>query len=133
MSQLTYSLLVMSAPFGSAAPYSAEAFCRAVIERGHSVYRVFFYHDGAYNALATSVPPQDAASLPQGWRDLRDRHGVNLTVCIGSALKRGVVNAEESKRYDLEAVTLDSHFEIAGLGDWIEAAQVSDRIITFTR
>ncbi|WP_416394799.1 sulfurtransferase complex subunit TusD [Allohahella sp. A8] len=133
MSSLTYSLLVMSAPLGHQAPYTAEQFCRAAIARGHRIFRVFFYHDGVYNALSTAVPPQDAAQLPAGWRELRDQHDVALTVCIASALKKGVVDAGEAKRYELDAVTLDSHFEIAGLGDWIEATQVSDRILTFAR
>ena len=51
--------------------------------------------------------------------------------CIASALRRGLVDAQEQKRYELGASNLLAPFSIAGLGEWVEGNIQSSRTIYF--
>ena len=92
---------------------------------------MFFYHDGVYNADVLRVPPQDEHDLLADWAELKNEHGVELNVCIAAALRRGVLNSEEAHRYERAAANLHPAFEIAGLGQLIDALVTADRSITF--
>ena len=47
------------------------------------------------------------------------------------ALRRGVLNAEEARRYGREAVSVGAPWELSGLGQLHEAAQLADRLVCF--
>jgi tRNA 2-thiouridine synthesizing protein D len=125
------SLNVHGAPFASQASGTALRFARAAVAAGHRIHRVFFYHDGVLTANRLTVPPQDEPSTQPGWVELAETHGFELAVCIATALKRGVVDANERDRYALHADNLHPAFTIVGLGQLIEAIQASDRLVTF--
>lgn len=128
---MNIAIAVHGAPYASQAATSALRFCRAALAAGHSVSRVFFYHDGVHTASALTVPPQDEPSPQPGWIELADSDGIELAVCIAAALKRGVVNADEARRYELGASNVHPAFAIVGLGQLIEAIGSSDRFVTF--
>jgi tRNA 2-thiouridine synthesizing protein D len=130
-SPLTYSLAVYGAPFSSQANQTAYAFAKSLISGGHTLERVFFYGDGVHTANALSVPPQDEANLTEAWQQLARENNVELIVCIAAALRRGLLDAEEAERYGKSACNLAPEFEIAGLGQLLEAAVNSDRLVTF--
>ena len=52
-------------------------------------------------------------------------------VCVSSAIKRGVINQQEAERHELAATSLRDSSEIAGLGQLIDAAINSDRVVNF--
>ncbi|MDQ2075665.1 sulfurtransferase complex subunit TusD [Marinimicrobium sp. ABcell2] len=128
---LVFSLAVYGAPFSAQASQTAYAFAKALIDVGHRLERVFFYQDGIHAANVLAVPPQDEENLTEAWHSLAREHQVELVVCIAAALRRGLLNGEEAQRYGKPASNLAPGFEIAGLGQLLEAAVTSDRLITF--
>ncbi|MDG9671873.1 sulfurtransferase complex subunit TusD [Hahella sp. CR1] len=128
---MKYTIVVYGAPFSSQAPYSACQFAKAVLARGHSIYRIFFYHDGVLNASSLSIAPQDDAYLPAEWGTLKREHNLDLVACIGASVKRGVITPSEAERYQRSGDSLQSEFELSGLGQLVDAALYSDRVITF--
>ncbi|MGE8153303.1 sulfurtransferase complex subunit TusD [Pseudomonas vancouverensis] len=115
------------------APSSRRAllFAQAVLAGGHEIVRLFFYQDGVYNAAASVVTPQDELDLPKQWRAFLSEHSLDGVVCIAAALRRGVLNAEEAKRYQRNAVAVDAPWDLSGLGQLHDAIQDADRLICF--
>lgn len=128
---MKFSIAVYGAPYSSQASYSALKFARAVIASGHQIYRIFFYYDGIQNATALSTPPQDEYNPVQEWQALASEHAIDMVVCIAAALRRGLLDADEQKRYEKSAHNLAPRFTLGGLGQLLDAAVVSDRLITF--
>ncbi len=128
---MIFSLSIYAAPYTSQASDSAYRFALALLENGHTLHRVFFYQDGVHTASALSTPPQDEIHFTQNWQALAQQHKIDLVVCIAAALKRGLLNQQEASRYDKPAFNLAKGFEISGLGQLVDAAVMSDRLITF--
>ena len=78
-----------------------------------------------------AVFPQDEADRLQPWVELAEQHGVELILCISSALKQGMLDATEAKRHDRPGPSIHPAFIISGLGQLVDAAISSDRLITF--
>ena len=115
------------------APSSRRAllFAQAALAGGHEIVRLFFYQDGVYNASGSVVTPQDELDLPRQWRTFVSDHRLDGVVCIAAALRRGVLNEEEARRYQREAVAVGAPWELSGLGQLHEATQDADRLICF--
>ena len=128
---MIFSLAVYAAPYSSQASYSAYQFAMAALKQGHQLHRVFFYQDGVHNATELAAPPQDEFNLQQAWQRLATDQNLDLVVCIAAALRRGILDEGEAKRYDKPSHNLASEFTISGLGQLVEAAAVSDRLISF--
>lgn len=128
---MIFSVHVLAPPYRHQANLTALQFCRAVLRQGHQLKRVFFSGDGVLSASALGVPPQDEINLYQEWVALNTGHGVELVVCISACLRRGLVNTSEAARYRLPAANLNEHFVVAGLGQLVDAALESDRLVTF--
>jgi tRNA 2-thiouridine synthesizing protein D len=128
---MIFSLAVYAAPYSSQASHSAYQFALAALLQGHSVHRVFFYQDGVHNATNLAAPPQDEFNLQEAWQRLANDHKLDLVVCVAAALRRGILDEAEAKRYDKPSHNLASEFTISGLGQLVEAAVVSDRLISF--
>lgn len=128
---MIFSLAIYSAPYSSQASDSAYRFALALLESGHTLYRVFFYHDAVHTASSLSTPPQDETHFTQQWQAIAQTHNIDLVVCIAAALKRGLLNQQEARRHEKPAANLAAGFEISGLGQLVDAAVMSDRLITF--
>lgn len=128
---MIFSLAVYSAPYSSQASYSAYQFAVATLSQGHNLYRVFFYQDGVHNATSLAAPPQDEFNLQQAWQRLAKDHNLDLVVCIAAALRRGLLDEGEAKRYAKPSHNIADEFTISGLGQLVEAAVISDRLISF--
>ena len=128
---MKFSVAVYAPPFSSQAAYSAYKFVRAAIAGGHTIERVFFYHEGVYNGTLLATAPQDEFDLCNAWRELKQAHSLDLTVCVAAALRRGVLDTSEAKRHDRPASNLPPEFDLSGLGQLIDAAVICDRHITF--
>ncbi len=128
---MRYAIQVNASPCHSNTGHGALQFCRAVIAQGHSVFRVFFYHEGIYHAFKHNSPPDDEIQLTSCWRELAESHGVDLVVCISAAQRRGLLYADEAERRNKLDDDLAAGFRIGGLGQWVEALVEADRVIVF--
>jgi tRNA 2-thiouridine synthesizing protein D len=128
---VNYSILVLSSPLAGQGARNAAAFAHAVIARGHRLHRVFFLDDGTYVGGALPIFPQDEADRLHPWVALAEQHGVELDLCISSALRRGMLDAAEAERHEKCAASVHPAFTIAGLGQLVDACAKSDRLITF--
>jgi tRNA 2-thiouridine synthesizing protein D len=128
---MKFSIVIYAAPYSSEAAFSAFRFVSAVIEQGHEIHRLFFMGDGVLNASRLSVTPQDEKNLQQNWDELIRKNSLDSVLCVSSAIKRGIVDAGESKRYELDGVSAFESSEIAGLGQLVDASVVSDRVVSF--
>lgn len=109
----------------------ALRFAQAALDGGHEIVRLFFYQDGVHSASGNVVSPQDELDLPREWREFVQQHQLDTVACIAAALRRGVLNAEEAQRYGKPAANLEAPWELSGLGQLHEAAQLADRLISF--
>ncbi|WP_068830741.1 sulfurtransferase complex subunit TusD [Pseudomonas sp. BMS12] len=123
--------IALFAPGHAPASRRALRFAQAALAGGHEITRLFFYQDGVHSAASNVVSPQDELDLPGEWRTFVQDHQLDAVVCIAAALRRGVLNAEEARRYNKPAANLDAPWELSGLGQLHEAAQIADRLICF--
>ncbi|MEX1670816.1 sulfurtransferase complex subunit TusD [Zhongshania guokunii] len=128
---LSFALLVSGQPCTDQASLSALRFCKAALDSGHSVYRVFFFNDGVHCANRFITPPQDEISVPKQWQALQQEFAIDLVVCVSSALRRGIVDAKEAERYELGGHNMADGFTIGGLGQWVDACIQADRVVRF--
>jgi tRNA 2-thiouridine synthesizing protein D len=126
-----FAVVVAGSPTRSSTHGHAALFCRAVLAAGHSLERVFFHDDGTEIGLATAVWPQDESDPREIWRQIAAESGVELVLCVSSALRRGILDSAEADRYEKDGATLDGAFTIGGLGLLVEAAGNADRVVTF--
>ncbi len=128
---MKYTVMINEGPYQHQASDSALQFVRAALEKGHEIFRVFFYHDGVNNGTRLSVPPKDDRLVQQEWSDLAKEHDLDLVICIAAAQRRGLMDADEAKRQGLDADNIIDGFRISGLGQLIEGGIQSDRTIVF--
>ena len=128
---MKFGIVVNEGPYTHQAADSAYKFTKAVLEKGHDVYRVFFYHDGVNNGTRLTVPPGDERDIQKNWTTLAQEHNVDLVVCIAAAQRRGILDENEAKRQGKDADNIAPGFRISGLGQLIEAGIEADRLIVF--
>ena len=124
-------IVVNEGPYTHEASDTAYNFAVAALEKGHEIYRIFFYHDGVNNATRLTVPPQDDRNIQQKWTALQEKHDLDLVVCIAAAQRRGILDENEMKRQGKDAYNIAPGFRISGLGQLIEAGIQCDRLVTF--
>ncbi len=117
---MNFGILVNEGPFTHQASDTAYQFAKAALEKGHKVFRVFFYFDGVNNANKLSSPQSDDRNLVKLWSELGQEHDLDLVVCVAAALRRG-----------LKDEILAPGFRISGLGQLIEAGILADRLVVF--
>lgn len=125
------SILVNEGPYQHQAADSALQFTRAALEKGHEIFRIFFYHDGVNNGTRYTVPPQDDRNIQQSWSKLAEEHAIDLVVCIAAAQRRGILDEKEAERQGKDGDNIAPGFRISGLGQLIEAGIQADRLVTF--
>ncbi len=117
---MKFGILVNEGPFQHQASDSAYLFTKAALEKGHEIYRVFFYYDGVNNANKLSEPQADDRDIVKLWSALAEEYKIDLVVCVAAALRRGIKDE-----------ILAPGFRISGLGQLIESGIEADRQITF--
>ena len=128
---MQFTLVVYGAPHSAEGAATALRFARAVLDAGHTIFRVFFYGDGIHNGSALATPPQDEQDLLGQWQALQQAHQLDLTICIAAAQRRGVLSESEANRLEKPAANLAKGFSLAGLGQLAEATALSDRLVSF--
>lgn len=128
---MKFGILISEGPYTHEASDSAYQFTKAALEKGHEIYRVFFYHDGVNNGTRLTTPPQDDRNIVNRWSELSKQYELDLVLCVAAAQRRGIVDADEAKRNRKDADNIAPGFRISGLGQLIEAGIQSDRLLTF--
>lgn len=128
---MKFGILVNEGPYTHQASDSAYQFAKAALEKGHSIFRVFFYSDGVNNGTRLMVPPQDDRNLQKAWSALAEKYDIDLVVCIAAAQRRGILDKGEAKRHGKDADNVAPGFRISGLGQLVEAGIVADRLVVF--
>ena len=128
---MIFSIVVHAPPYSSEAAGTALRFAQALLRKNHEIHRIFFFADGVHNASRLTVVSRDEDNLQEQWRELIRGHELDATVCVSSAIKRGIVDAEQADRHELEGSSMHPEFEIAGLGQLIDACMHSDRTVSF--
>ncbi len=128
---MKFGILINEGPYTHEASDSAYLFCKAALEKGHEIFRVFFYHDGVNNGTRLTVPPQDDRNIQVQWSELAEKHNLDLVVCIAAAQRRGILDENEAKRQGKDADNIAPGFRISGLGQLIEAGIQADRLVVF--
>jgi tRNA 2-thiouridine synthesizing protein D len=125
------AIQINEGPYTHQASDSAYLFAKAALEKGHEIFRVFFYHDGVNNATRLTTPPQDDRNITNRWSKLAEEHKLDMVVCVAAAQRRGIVDEGEMKRNGKDATNLAPGFRISGLGQLIEAGIKADRLVVF--
>ncbi|MCF6210161.1 MAG: sulfurtransferase complex subunit TusD [Gammaproteobacteria bacterium] len=128
---MKFSILVSEGPYTHQAADTAYNFTKAALEKGHDIYRIFFYHDGVNNGTRLTTPPQDDRNIVNRWSTLAQEHELDLVLCVAAAQRRGIADADEARRNGKDADNIAAGFRISGLGQLIDAGIESDRLITF--
>ena len=128
---MKFSILVNEGPYTHQASDTAYQFAKAVLAKGHEIFRIFFYNDGVNNATRLTTPPQDDRNIVNRWSKLAEEHKLDMVGCVAAAQRRGSVDEGEAKRNGKDATNLAAGFRISGLGQLVEAGIQSDRLVTF--
>ncbi|MCW8918870.1 MAG: sulfurtransferase complex subunit TusD [Gammaproteobacteria bacterium] len=128
---MKFTIQINEGPYQHQASDTAYQFTKAALEKGHEIFRVFFYHDGVNNATRLTSPPQDDRNVVNRWSALAEKHNLDLVVCVAAAQRRGIADADEAKRNGKDADNLAPGFRISGLGQLIEGGIQADRLVVF--
>lgn len=128
---MKFAILVSEGPYTHQATDTAYQFAKAVLAKGHEIFRVFFYHDGVNNATRLTTPPQDDRNIVKRWAELAKANNLDMVVCVAAAQRRGIVDDGEMQRNGKDATNLVEPFRISGLGQLIEAGIQADRLVVF--
>lgn len=127
---MKFQINVYGSPWSTQTAEQAQTFAKSVLANGHELNRIFFFFDGVYHGLKTQAPASDEPAQLEHWQELK-RQGVDLILCIAASANRGLLNEEEAQRYDKDISTVDSAFELSGLGQWASGFHDADRIVSF--
>jgi tRNA 2-thiouridine synthesizing protein D len=125
------AIAVNEGPYTHQAADTAYLFTKAALEKGHEIFRIFFYHDGVNNGTRLTVPPADERNIQRNWTELAEKHKLDLVICIAAAQRRGILDENEAKRQGKDANNIAPGFRISGLGQLIEAGIEAERLIVF--
>lgn len=109
----------------------ALSMVKQLVADSHKIPCLFFYGDGVYHAQSEAVALQGQNQSIIQWQQLIQKHNINAVVCITTALKRGVIDKTEAKRYNKIQTNLASGFELGGLGQWVDAVNNADQHLIF--
>jgi tRNA 2-thiouridine synthesizing protein D len=128
---MKYGIMVNEGPYTHQAADTAYQFTKAALEKGHEIFRVFFYHDGVNNGTRLTSPPQDDRHIVNRWSELAEKYKLDLVLCVAAAQRRGIADADEAKRNGKDADNIAPGFRISGLGQLVEAGIQADRLVIF--
>jgi tRNA 2-thiouridine synthesizing protein D len=128
---MKFAVMINEGPYQHQASDSAYNFVKAALDKGHEIFRIFFYHDGVNNATRLTIPPQDDRNIVERWSALGKEHDLDLVVCVAAAQRRGLLDENEANRNGKDANNIDPSFRISGLGQLIEAGIQADRLVVF--
>jgi len=123
--------LLVTAPPGHEQAWHALHFCEAARAVGHAVGRVFFYGDGMLHGNRLLTPPQDEPVLLPRWQALAEG-GTELVVCVAAALRRGVLDADNARRFGRDGRQPRPRLPHLRTRPAAESLAAADRVVSFT-
>ncbi len=128
---MKFTIQVNEGPYQHQSSDTAYHFAKAALDKGHEIFRIFFYHDGVNNGTRLTTPPQDDRNIVNRWSELAREHDIDMVLCVAAAQRRGIVDDGEAERNGKDATNIADGFRISGLGQLIEGGIQSDRVIVF--
>lgn len=93
--------------------------------------QIFFYADGAHTANRLRWQSADQSDITKAWQQLAERYQLRLPVCVSTALSRGISDADNSQRHQLQGDNLAPGFDLVGLGELAMMLQTDCRLLQF--
>ena len=128
---MKFTIQVNEGPYQHQSADSAYHFAKAALDKGHEIFRIFFYHDGVNNGTRLTTPPQDDRNIVARWTELGQAHDIDMVLCVAAAQRRGLVDDGEAERNGKDATNIAPGVRISGLGQLVEGGIQSDRLIVF--
>lgn len=79
--------------------------------------KIFLYSDAVMLANRLIWLPDDIENLAKNWQRFAMSHDLTIQVCVSAALARGVTDADNATRHQLQGDNLADGFELVGLGE----------------
>lgn len=124
-----YLLLISASPHHPNAKKALE-FAKDQLGKGHAI-NVFFYGDGAYTANRLMWQSADIPNIADAWVSLACEYGLALPVCVSTALARGITDAANATRHQLQGENLREPFLLVGLSELAMAIDDSVQVLQF--
>lgn len=122
--QQPLALFVQSSPFCASRQRLAVCFLHTWLSLGKPVSRVFFYQDAVLTAGLKLPQKANGLSLADEFVKLSEQHQFPLQVCVASATRRGLINAND-------ILELSAGFCVVGLGELAQAGFEHEKIVSF--
>ncbi|CAL4326584.1 sulfurtransferase complex subunit TusD [Buchnera aphidicola] len=128
---MNYTILVTGSAYGTQNASTAFLFCQALVKTTHILHSIFFYCDGVSNANSMITPAIDEFNLIKAWQKLNKKYQVNLYVCYSAALRRGILENDNTDHSNIKKGNLALFFQTSGLIELANSINICDRIIQF--
>lgn len=112
----------------------AKAFLENEVETNDklgSQLNIFFYGEAAHTGNGLRWQTADQKSLTHLWSQLNQDYQQRLPICVSTALTRGITDADNARRHNLEAENLAEGFELVGLGELADQLAKAEKVVTF--
>lgn len=80
-------------------------------------FKIFLYSDAVMLANRLIWLPDDIENMAKNWQRFAMSHDLTIQVCVSAALARGVTDADNATRHQLQGNNLADGFELVGLGE----------------
>lgn len=90
-----------------------------LLRQNNQINRIYFLFDGAYVANKFIDMPTDEFNLTAAWNEFAQQHGVPLSVCSASGLRRGI-----SKQ------SIADGFSFGSIGELVESCAAADKVLS---
>ncbi len=92
---------------------------------------IFFYGDAAHTANRLRWQSADQVNLTKEWQNLAEKYDLALPVCVSTALSRGITDADNSARHQLDSDNLAAGFALVGLSELAMMMQENKTLMQF--
>lgn len=92
---------------------------------------IFFYGDAAHIANRLRWQSADQINLTKEWQNLAEQYDLSLPVCVSTALSRGITDADNSTRHQLDSDNLAAGFALVGLSEFAMMMQKNNTLMQF--
>lgn len=92
---------------------------------------IFFYGDAAHIANRLRWQSADQINLTKEWQNLAEQYELSLPVCVSTALSRGITDADNSTRHQLDSDNLAAGFALVGLSEFAMMMQKNNTLMQF--
>lgn len=128
---LSYTILISSEPNSTPSLNTALNFMGALLDQGHTIKKLFLHQNGVYSASRLTLLPDDEIAPPVRLQKFLEAHQITSVLCVGSALRRGILDKQYAKKMGEPLSLIAKGFELGGLAQLCEAIANSDRFIQF--